>query len=148
MLVELVLFLRSTEHKNPVAILKSFIRTPDNKQHKVTPKEEGRLRQIFKFLAVAGKKPRLSASRLFVNQIHFYTMTTSIIADSLLTEFSSDDLIARLCSFADIVDEKAQPSRALAKTVSEYGELSRRQTTHVARRQERQEKFLFVLRAL
>jgi hypothetical protein len=142
LVVELVLFVRTKKHRNPVEILKSFIRVAGEGQPKVSQLEQKQLRKIFRFLRVAYRNGALANSRLAVNQIHFYTMVTSIIAGNLLTTVPEDQLIAKLARFGQIIDGKEPAPRGLRKVIERYKELSEKQTTHVSRREERQEKFL------
>jgi hypothetical protein len=88
LLVEVVLFLRTKKHRNPVEILKSFIRAKDEQQSRVSNSERKELKSVFGFLAKAYKNPQLRKTKLATNQIHFYTMITALIAGNLLTEFS------------------------------------------------------------
>lgn len=148
LLVEIVLFLRTKEHKNPLAILKSFIRISDKSQKKISAVEESELRRVFAYLRRAYNDATIAGTRLVTNQIHFYTVITSIIAEDLLDEFEEAELTRKLAAFATIIDERAAPPRNLTRAVSVYRDLSRRQSTHVGRREERQKIFLDVLRSL
>ena len=145
LLVEIILFTRTKKHRNPVEILKSFIRVGQEGQARVSMQEQGRLRRVFRFLVTAYKKPALIETRLATNQIHFYTMITSIISDELLSKFTEADLINKLASFGQMLDGKKAIPKPLHKVVRIYRELSERQTTHVGRREARQEKFLEAL---
>ena len=147
-LVEIVLFLRSKAHRNPIEILKSFIRAKDQSEGRLTSQEIKQLRSIFGFLVRAYHNKELSETRLATNQIHFYTMITSIIAEDLLATIPEEDLIAKLAAFGQILDKKVVVPKALTKTLVSYRELSEKQTTHVARRVERQHKFADAINAL
>lgn len=150
LLVEIVLFYRTKEHRNPVEILKSFIRTARKMSEKrISEDEDDALRKIFSFIRrayLASKE--LRESKLAVNQIHFYTMITAIIAKDLLSEFPEAELIRKLSALGQIVDDKANAPVELKTTIKKYQELSSKQTTHVNRRQARQGEFLKVIRAL
>jgi len=150
LLVELVLFLRTLKHRTPVEILKNFIKSkgPGDSQAAITAKEAAALRKVFRFLAKAYENEDILNSRLSTNQIHFYTMVTSIIADDLLGQFDEDDLIENLAEFGKFVDGEAKPPRALSRTFSEYQELSAKHTTHPGRRGDRQEAFRTIIEAL
>jgi hypothetical protein len=148
LLVEIVLFLRTKKHRNPVEILKSFIRAPEQKQRRCSGAEEKILRRIFGFLRKAYKNERLVSTRLATNQIHFYTMITSIISGDLLKSMSETELIRKLMLFGEILDEKRPVPNSIKKTMREYRELSEKQTTHVGRRESRQNDFLLAIDAL
>lgn len=148
LLVEIILFLRTGRHRNPVEILKSFIRAKDEQQEAVSKEERKQLSLVFGFLVRAYKNETLKSTKLVTNQIHFYTMITSIISAKLLEEFSEDDLVRRLATFGQIIDEETPVPKVLRAPVLIYLERSQRQTTHVSRRDERQEKFLEIIRGL
>lgn len=148
LLVEIVLFARTGKHRNPIEILKSFIRADDPGENRITKTEERSLRALFCFLLRAYKNKELSETRLATNQIHFYTMITSIVAGDLLHKYSEDDLIRRLSKFGQIIDKKTSVPGKLVRTVKLYRELSEKQTTHVSRRMERQGRFLEAIQAL
>jgi len=148
LLVELVLFVRTEEHRNPVAILKSFIRARDEQQPAISKDERATLKRLFAFFTKAYQNKILRRTKLATNQIHFYTMATSIIAGKLLDEFTEADLIKRLTAFGKIIDEESPVPVSLRQAVLKYLELSQKQTTHVSRRTERQEKFLEAIRGL
>jgi len=145
LLVETVLFLRTTKHRNPIAILKSFIRAKDEQQDKISKIESKYIKRLFGFLATAYKTSQLRKTKLATNQIHFYTMLTSIIAGRLLDEFSEDDLKRRLVLVGKLIDGDTKVPKALKNPLLLYLELSQRQTTHVNRREQRQEKFLEIV---
>src|SRR5438445_6955284 len=148
LLVEIVLFLRSKTHRNPIEILKSFIRAKDAGQNPISKQETMELRSLFHFLLKAYKNKEISETRLATNQIHFYTMITTIMAEDLMTKFSEGDLISKLARFGQILDKKESVPKKLTKTMAAYRELSEKQTTHVARRLERQHKFSDAIDAL
>ena len=150
LLVEISLFLRTKVHRNPVEILKSFIRaTKEESQDKVTTQEEKELRSTFRFLVKAYKNQDLVTTRLATNQIHFYTMTTSIISKNLLTTVPEDELIRKLAAFGQVLDEKIPaPTKEIKGIMRNYRELSEKQTTHVGRRAERENKFIEAIEGL
>jgi hypothetical protein len=150
LLVEIVLFYRTKQHRNPVEILKSFIRTArKTTENRINPKEEEALRNIFSFIRRAyGASAELKESKLAVNQIHFYTMITAIIAKDLLGDFTEAELIRKLAALGQIVDDKANAPAELKTTIKRYRELSEKQTTHVNRRQARQGEFIKAIKAL
>src|SRR5438067_1438906 len=66
LLVEIVLFFRTRTHRNPIEILKSFIRarTGQPTQARVSAVEQGGIRRIFEFLSKAYRNKKLSETRL------------------------------------------------------------------------------------
>ena len=143
LLVEISLFIRNKTHRNPVEILKSFIKgTKGQSQAKLSRDEERELRALFRFLMKAYKNKELLETRLATNQIHFYTMVTSLIAKDMLSTLPEDELIRKLAAFGQVLDKKTpHPPKALIPIMKAYRELSEKQTTHTGRRVERQEKF-------
>jgi hypothetical protein len=101
LLVEIILFSRTRKHRNPVEILKSFIRTGQEGQEKVSVSEQKKLRRLFRFFVKAYKDVMLSGTRLATNQIHFYTVITSVIGGGLLANYGEGDLIRRLAEFGN-----------------------------------------------
>ncbi|ABF43280.1 hypothetical protein Acid345_4280 [Candidatus Koribacter versatilis Ellin345] len=151
MLVEFAMFLRTKEHRNPVDILKGFIRAAAMKSTNppLTTAETTKLSQLFSFIRkLYVSDANFRASRLAVNQIHFYTMVTTIIGEDLLTENSNEGLAEKLKSFAAILEGRRVTSRQLSARIRQYQELSEKQTTHVGRRESRQIIFKEVLDAL
>jgi hypothetical protein len=148
-LLEIVLFNRTRKHRAPVQILKSFISGGSDKS-KISSAEERQLRKIFEFLKDSYRKTSLGTSRLATNQIHFYTMVTSIMAGNLLSTFSPAVLMKKLSDFAAILDGtlKAPKDKKIALSIKNYEELSEKQTTHVGRRDERQTLFIDVIGGL
>jgi uncharacterized protein DUF262 len=149
--VEIVMFLRTKTHRNPIEILKSFIRARVDETHgqpRISNAEGGELRRVFRFIRAAYGDKKLSDTRLATNQIHFYTMVTSIIAENLTARYSENELTRKLAAFGQILDEKHPTPRSLQRFMRDYRELSARQSTHVGRRAARQEMFLKIIDAL
>jgi len=149
-LLEIVLFFRTRQHRKPVEILKSFISVQDAPSPRLTPSEAKRLRDVFAFLESAYKSSALAKTRLATDQTHFYTMVTSLIGGDLLTHFENADLSRKLVAFAQMLEQPAAKpkDRPLAAAIRRYQDLSARQTTDVARRNERQKKFVEIISAL
>jgi len=144
LLVELVLFSRSKKHRAPVEILRSFIKASgDGKQHHnpISPAELNGLRRVFRFLIKAYKNKSLYGSRLAQNQIHFYTMITSIISRDLLKQHGESQLIEKLVTFGSLLNENAKPPKNLKKIMDDYLELAAKHTTHPGRRADRESLF-------
>ena len=149
-LLELAIFARSGEHRNPVAILKEFITPASNKPRtpKLTAAELDRLRGVFRFLK--GLLPGMKKSRFFTDQTHSYTMVTSILRGNLLDEVGAQPLAAKLQAFSALLDDEKGPvaNRKLAAKLRDYRELSTKQTTHVSRRNSRDLLFVEIINSL
>ena len=144
-LLELALFVRSNgTHRKPTEILKSFIKKPDVPA-KLSKRERKVLTKTFTFLKWAyGKSKSLEASRLAMDQTHFYTMATALLSSDILDRFTESALTAKLAKFASLVDEKtpALPASPIEKSLARYRELSTEKTTDATRRKERQLEFI------
>lgn len=151
LLVEIILFMRTRKHSPPIAIIKKFIKAknkPDEQQAKISVSELADLRKYFGFLKAGYKNKDLLGSRLVTNQIHFYTMITSLISDSLLDDYEPNELIRKLVRFGKIIDETEKPPEEVADTMRVYRSLSAKHTTHSGRREERQKEFTEAIKLL
>jgi Protein of unknown function DUF262 len=153
LLAELTLFVRTKKHRNPVDILTSFMRVkPEEKNKHISSIENNTLRKTFNFLKEAYKTADLKKSRLATNQIHFYTMFTSIVAGNLIASFGDEELIRKLNVFGYILDEDHEKSPeisdATTKAMNRYRDLSEKQSTHIGRREDRDKKFIEILAEL
>ena len=151
-LLEIALFAKTRQHRPPTEVLKGFITTPETQlMTRPTKGDIALLRKVFKFLEGAYRKStELALSSLAVNQVHFYTVITSLIESDLLSAFDESTLIKKLELFGKIID-KAEPiprERPLSSPIRKYIEQSQTQTTHVGRRAERQQRFIEALRGL
>jgi hypothetical protein len=149
-LLEVVSYVRTQKHRQPSEILKSFIKTrsePDLKpEAELTSKEMKTLRKIFRFLKKTYRSGLVDTS-LATDQTYFYTMITSLISGDLLDKYTDSVLQNKLIRFASLI---ATPNKRgpLRKALSEYMELSQKQTTHPGRRDARQGKFMEIIAAL
>jgi hypothetical protein len=143
-LIEIVLFVRTKKHRAPSDILKGFIKVPDQRSPRLTSPEMRELMIIFGFLEFAYKTSDLPRTALATNQIHFYIMVTALIERQLLTAIPKAELIRKLVAFGKILEGRGRKPRNMGK----YIELSQKQTTHVARREERLRIFVDVLSEL
>lgn len=137
-LLEIALFVRTGQHRTLAQILKAFIGVRVDSA-KLSPDERQRLASAFKFLRSLYGRPELKESRLAMDQPHFYTMVTSIIALNLASAYP--DLSHRIAALAKVIDGKDQPPRGYAQDLRDYMDLSSKQTTHPGRRQQRQDLF-------
>lgn len=151
LLVELTMFMRTQEHRNPVEILKGFIRAAKGTANKAISEQELiNLARPFKFLRAAYiKHAELRSSRLATSQIHFYTMITALIGGDLMTTITPDsELVRKLIAFGAIIDGTSTTPQNLIESINRYIDLSTRQTTHINRRTERQKIFVEIIKVL
>jgi hypothetical protein len=146
-LLEIALFARTKKHRAPVQILKGFIGGAGDRT-RISGTENQFLRGVFSFLKKAYANADLKASRLAIDQTHFYTMVTSIISGDLINKYGPDDLKRRLIAFARALTGAPLPDETLSKAMKKYQEESKTQTTHISRRDARQQKFLQILDGL
>lgn len=151
-LLEIALFHRTTKHRKPVDILKSFIsgsQDPENRFPPLTIPEQKSLRHVFKFVAAAYRAvPALRGSSLATDRTRFYTLVTTLIRDSALVQ--DPNVVPKLVKFANILDGKAPrpDNENILKALDRYLVLSSDRQTDTPRREEREEKFLEVLATL
>jgi Protein of unknown function DUF262 len=154
MLTELVLFLRTKEHKNPVQILKSFINAgkddAKNKGNAVLDEAELKtLSKPFSFLRSAYMgNPELQKSKLATSQTHFYTMIAALIATDWLDTIPHFVLIQKLSDFIQIVDGEKPIPKGLEDAIQKYREAATRQTTNINRRADRHAHFIEAINKL
>jgi hypothetical protein len=143
-LFELVLFLRSDgKHRKPAEILKSFIKSPDVPNAKLTSEERGKLNRVFDFLADAYKHYGLDKTRLATDQTHFYTMVTSLLRTTLVEDNAAQDLARALINFnLAISGSPTLKTATFLKTIKNYRDISERQTSDSSRRAIRQADFI------
>jgi translation elongation factor EF-1beta len=158
-LLEIALFQRTKRHRKPAEILRSFISLRE-RQPRLSKPEVKKVRTLFECLAEAYRTSELGSTRLATDQTHFYILVTSLIGSDttptltgnseLIDTIARPDLIGRLVTFGKIIDEKipVPRSRALAKVIKNYLELSAKQTTDVSRRQDREDKFIEAIKLL
>lgn len=147
-LLEIALYARTNKHVAPTQILKGFISGTGDKE-KLSVLETKKLREVFNFLSSAYADKAISGARLAKDQTHFYTMVTSIMGASLLATYGANDLKRRLKAFAVALDSPTQlPDKKLAKSMQAYMEEAKTQTTHINRREKRQDLFIGLIEAL
>lgn len=147
-LTELALFARTGKHRTPAAILRAFIKG-NFKEPALSKTESQELRAVFSFLADAyAASETLRGSKLATDQPRFYTMACALLKSDLLTSFTNDELIRRLSAFGQIIEEPATAPSGLKKKIGDYTELAEKQTTDVGKREDRQNLFVEVVKAL
>lgn len=151
-LLEIVLFARTSKHRKPAEVLKSFIsgKEPQDPSPKLTSVEKSKLRKVFKFLQGAYRNsPSLLVSRLASDQTHFYTMVTSLLDSDLLDRVLPPVLEGKLSAFAQLLESKIQvPDKKLASVIKKYQDLATQKTTDTTRRGERQQQFVIAVKMI
>lgn len=141
-LLELAIFALTKEHRKPVDILKGFMSGKQSNKFRLTKKDAGMLREVFRFLKHAYKTTPLDISRLATDQTHFYILATSLLSSGLFGGADSNTLSAALVRIAQAVEPHASKlSPAADKLLKQYLKLSERQTTDVVKRKDREVLF-------
>lgn len=152
-LLEIVLFNRTRKHRPPAQILKTFIggKGGDSDRKRITSSELKQLNAVFRFLKASYSQAGIAKSKFATDQTHFYTMVTTFLDGDLLKPAGGapnvKEVRRKLLEFARILDG-ARPPKKLAAAVSDYQELSVKQTTHIGRRTARQARFTEIMQAL
>jgi hypothetical protein len=148
-LLEIVLFYQSRQHRKPVDILKSFIRSRDEERFPpLRPSDEKGLRKVFRLIRAGYASPSIRNTPLATDQTHFYTLVTALIATDLVTRFPEAQLLAKLGAFGEILSARARRPNRVASEYHRYMLLSSDRTTDTPRREERQQRFLDIVSAL
>jgi len=146
-LMELSLFVRTKTHRKPATILKEFIAAKKLAHPKLNGKEIAQLRRVFAFMA--SLRTSLGGSRIFTDQVHSYTVITSLLRTEFLDTQGDGPVRRKLKKYAALLDGNAQPqSRSIGKRMKEYREISAKQTTDISRRQLRDEIFVHLFSLL
>lgn len=146
-LLEIVLFLRTHQHRPPTQLLKAFISNRvDSTQ--ISNDEMNRLRPLFSFLKALYSQGEVATSRLATDQIHFYTMATTLVEEKLIETYDNDTLASKLAALASIIEGKKSPPKEQKNVYKDYMGLASKQTTNPGNRSARQEKFAALVHAL
>lgn len=148
-LFELALFVRSGGvHRKPTEILKTFIKTANVEEKKLTKAERSKLTKAFTFLRSAYATSGLSSTRLATDQTHFYTMITSLLDGAwpsvANTDADASKLVKKLVAFGKLIAAKS-PSN---EDVQQYLQLASKQTTDAEKRKDRQKLFVDIINSL
>lgn len=146
-LLEIVLFIRTGQHRTLPQILKAFIGIKVD-HNKLSGEERNTLKKLFAFLRTVYAQPGFKASKMATDQPHFYTMITSIHALNLVEKYGADELKKKLVGMSRIIDEKQAPPKGKTNALNEYIDISSKQTTHPGRRAKRQDLFASILDAV
>lgn len=104
-LLELALLVRSGgRHRKPSEILKTFIKSADTKQDKLSKDEKKKLVHTFAFLERAYKVPEIVNSRLATDQTHFYILAAALLMGDLLAEFKENVLVEKIAKFSMLIE--------------------------------------------
>ena len=144
-LLEFMLFYRSKAHRKPVDILKSFISGGRSGSTKLKTEEIRYVRAVFRFLRDTYKTTSLGKSRLATDQTYFYTMLTTILNNNLNTSFGEAELRPKLAAIGDVLDDKVTAKANLKNTFKAFIAESKKQTTDVSKRLERERLFLLLV---
>jgi hypothetical protein len=138
-LTEIALYSKKFQHRAPASILKSFIHSEKENNHRLTESELTNLRQAFGFLADAYRHhPKLAATKFATDQPQFYTLITTLLSTDLIGKYSKDDLVKRILAAANIINGAASVPTNMRRPVGEYRAAAEKQTTHPNNRAKRQ----------
>ena len=140
-LLEIVLFVRTKQHRTLAQILKAFIGSKVD-DSKITGTEMTTLRHLFKFLRGLYAGKGMKTSKFASDQPHFYTMVTSILSTGIEGTYGAEELKRRLVRVSLVIDKKVPAPKGKSHVIKEYLDLSSKQTTHPGRRADRQKLFL------
>jgi len=147
-LLEFIVFYRTKLHRKPVDILKSFIGGAKSTSQKLDSGEIRDLRNLFRFLNSAYKTNGLGQSRLATDQTYFYTMLTTLLNHASLSSLPESELRRKLAAVGDVLDGKTSPRKDLRATFKALELESKKQTTDVSKRKDREMYFLTLLNAI
>jgi Protein of unknown function DUF262 len=147
-LIELCIFAQTKQHRKPVDILKSFIRSKDEQFHALKAKDAKTLRKVFRFLAYAYRQYGVSDTPVATDQTYLYDVVTSLIATDLLTRYAESVLAVKLARFGKILDNRQGKPNLIKSQINRYMVLASDRTTDTPRREERQLKFEEIISAL
>lgn len=149
-LCELGLYAASGLHRKPSQILKDFIsrRSNEARPPKLNTEQLGRLRKAFEFVKDCHKHSKdFSATRWAKDQTHFYIFVVWLMNTKILGlgKYGQIVPIADLVTALIIFDANLKGESTLrgkpAKQIKEYAQLSAKQTTDSAKRQQRMNLF-------
>lgn len=151
-LLEFILFVQTGQHRPPAEVLKGFItNTGSSPMRRPTSSEVSHLRRAFRFIHDSYScSASLRESSLAINQVHFYTMVTSLLVSDLLQSIKHADLVAKIDQFGRFIDkiDPVPEEKALRGLIKNYLNESQTQTTHVGRRDKRQKYFIDAIRLI
>jgi hypothetical protein len=137
-LLELAIFTVTKEHRKPVDILKGFITKQHAGQYRLLASQKRILRRVFKFIKDAYRTSSIGHSRLATDHTHFYILATTLISTNILTDCDETTLINKLTRIAEAMQQGGpKPTGQPGSLLKQYMEMSEKQTTDVAKRNNR-----------
>jgi hypothetical protein len=141
-LLELAIFSITHQHRKPVEILKGFINRKHAGNYKLKQNQFKQLRKVFAFLKEVYKTTNVGTSRLATDQTHFYIMVAALINSDLLDSIDRQALKDALLAISKMVDQPLPKLGVTANSIfKKYMSLSEKQTSDVAKREEREKYF-------
>lgn len=147
-LFELALFCRSGVHRKPVEILKEFIRGKRTDTTQLDTSELGRISEVFEFLAKGYRESGLAETRWATDQTHFYILATTLLAVAKDGKALDESWFGKLVKFDKFLTGQATPPQKVKADVKTYINLSSKQTTDAAKRQDREKLLVTILKGL
>jgi len=147
-LFELALFCRSGQHRKPVEILKEFIRSKKSDTSKMSGAEIGRVNRVFEFLAKGYRDFGLAKTRWATDQTHFYILATTLLTLVKNGGTFDESWFQKLITFDSFLTGQAAAPKKVKDDVRAYINLSSKQTTDAAKRQDREHLLVAVLNGL
>lgn len=140
LMLELALFVLTGKHRKPVEILRGFISKKHVNEQRLTIAAERKLRYVFRFLSTVFTKKNLGNSRFANDQTQFYSLITAILRSNWINTFGSDALMNKIARVACFIDGQGTNglSTEVQKKLKQYIEMTRKQTTDISKRQERE----------
>ncbi|HEX3800755.1 MAG TPA: DUF262 domain-containing protein [Verrucomicrobiae bacterium] len=150
-LCEFALFAATSQHRKPSQILKDLISRKQSrpKTPKLTSLQVDQISRVFSFLERAYKSSNLGKTRWATDQTHFYILVTALIEEirhvlpiNYVTAFPParvDNLIKFDAAITGNSPYGITPT--IAKKIKSYIDLSEKQTTDAAKRQDRVKLF-------
>ncbi|MGA2543632.1 MAG: DUF262 domain-containing protein [Verrucomicrobiota bacterium] len=148
-LFELGLFVATSKHRKPVQILREFISRKAPKP-KLTRKQIGILSNVFRFIATAYNDVAISQTRWATEQTHFYIFATALINEAKTNPILPQCYVSKLVQFDSLLngDGLNTIDKQIRKKVRKYIELSAKQTTDAAKRDDREKLFTQIVKSL
>jgi hypothetical protein len=156
-LLEIVLFCRTGEHREPRAVIKHFVNAnADAPQDKaISSSEMKTLQAIFSFLADSYRTSALGTTMLATDPPHFYTMVTSFMASDMLLPQdgavpNKKELLRKLLAFSKLLSDGVQrpADRKIETALKAYRAAASRGTGQTGQRDTRQKRFIELIEAL
>ena len=109
---------------------------------RISGSEVRALRVVFRFLLGAYRNTSLSTSRLATDQTYFYTLLTTILKNDLTAAMTEQELRRKLATIGEILDGQKLARKDLRNNFKLLEAESKKQTTDLSKRLERERLFL------